>query len=191
MRLCYAALFVLLFYACKPGTSTAEAGNNGKDSTAYYPVYEYFLNQVKEVDSIPFYIYRLTEQNGKKDSSGITIAQFNEWVKPFLLINTNTPAFKTNYRESVFEDQSTSSITFTYSAIDKNLPLKSLEVLLSNDGQQVKRVFITREQIKSDSLVSEKMGWKTDEQFYLNRSIQVNGKTVAKESNTIVWNKKD
>jgi len=191
MKFFIAVVFLsIIFFSCSTNTSQQPDGES-KDSSVYYPVHEYFLNEVKDVDSTPFYIYKLSEKNGKKDSAGISKQAFKELAKQFLSINTNEAAFKKNYQETVFEDNSTNSITLTYLTRDKSLPIQNIVVLLSNDGQKVKRIFITTSYSHNDSVINEKSGWKTGEEFYINRSIDKAGNPVLTETNTIVWNKKE
>lgn len=184
------AFLSITFFSCSTNTSQQPDGES-KDSLVYYPIHEYFLTEVKEVDSTPFYIYKLGEKNNKKDSAGISKGTFNELAKAFLSINTNEAAFKKNYQETVFADNSTNSITLTYLTKDKSLPIQNIVVLLRNDGQKVKRIFITKSYSQNDSVINEKLGWKTGEEFYINRSIEQAGKPVLTETNTIVWNKNE
>jgi len=184
------ALPVILFFSCNTNTSQQPV-DESKTSSAYYPVHEYFLDEIKEVNSTPFHIYKLSEKDGRKDSTGISKQAFNEWAKPFLSFNTNDSIFKKDYQETAFEDNSTNSITLTYEAKDKMQPIQNIVVLLRNDGQKVKRVFITSVYAQNDSIINEKLGWKTGEEFYINKTIEQAGKPVLTETNTIVWNKKE
>jgi len=181
-------LLIILFSSCNTNTPQQPA-DESKAPPTYYPVHEYFLDEINEVDSTPFYIYKLSEKDGRKDSTGISKQAFNEWTKPFLSFNTNDSIFKKDYRETAFEDNSTN--TLTYQPKDKLQPIQNIVVLLRNDGQKVKRVFITSVYAQNDSIINEKLGWKTGEEFYINKTIEQAGKPVLTETNTIVWNKKD
>ena len=181
----------LVLFSCKSAPDQQQANaSSSNDSTVFFPVHEYFAAEMKDIDSTPYFLYKITEHNGLRDSTTISKKQLDEWAKPFLQINTNDASFKKNYTENVFNDVSTNSITLTYSAKDKALPVQSIEVLLKNDNQQVKRIFISSVYNHGDTVIINKMGWKTGESFYINRSKQLQGTPDQSEANSIIWNRK-
>ncbi|WP_153796998.1 hypothetical protein [Foetidibacter luteolus] len=192
MKLLLPLLVVLAVASCKTGTSEKQPDTNAAaDSAVFYPVHEFFTEQVKDVDSTPYYLYIVTQKKDRRDSTRLAKEKFDELAKQFTCLNTNTIDFKRNYQENIFDDQSTGSITFTYTAKDKNRPLQNITILLNNENQRVKRIFTTTMRNSGDTVIIEKNGWKTDESFYINRIIQLPGQPEQTETNTVVWNKKD
>src|SRR5262249_1606377 len=61
------------------------------DSTIFFPVREYFLSQIKNVDSSTSPIHMVTTINGQKDSTTINIEQFNKTAQIFLENNIADP----------------------------------------------------------------------------------------------------
>lgn len=175
-------LFLLqLLISCGEKKSTAE--NNPEpvkgSSTAFYPLHDFFLIQIHKVDSAAQKIMFLQEANNRKDSLAINKKQFTQLVQPFLQNEINDKALNKSYKQSVFQDETTGSYIFNYSATDKSLPVQSIDVLVDTSTQQVKRVFITSEKTSGDTVITQKSGWKTDESFFINTLKQIQGKETV------------
>jgi len=191
MKKCIGTLFILsclvLLQNCK--------GHGGKnfietsDTVKFFPINLYFKGQIARVDSLATTIYKLTIRgNGAKpDSTTLTKQQFNQLAHAFTEYDIEDKSIHKYYKESTFGDASTQSITFNYTAMDKTLPLQSIDILLDQTGQQMKNVFLSLMLKTGDSTVTEKCGWKNDTQFYINRYIEYPGKPPVTEQNIIVW----
>jgi len=186
----------IILYACfglischsnkkqQPGKEQTE------DNTVYYPVNDYIRKQIKQVDSIPYYVYRVLVVNGKKDSTTISRPVFDSLTQQFILPELEEGALRKNFTESVYVDESTNSVTLTYTPKDSNTVVQNAMVLLDTTSQNVKWTFINVLQNKGDSTIIQKMGWKGDESCYLNRSVSyADGKRKDMQLN-IVWNEK-
>ncbi|HRI22819.1 MAG TPA: hypothetical protein PLA68_17795, partial [Panacibacter sp.] len=105
-------LFCPYFFSCNEANN--EAAENklpSADSSVFYPVQQYFYNEIKIVENSPTTITMFTESAGKGDSSIITKEQFAQLAKLFLENNIADQAIKKYYRESVFQDETTGSYT--------------------------------------------------------------------------------
>jgi len=96
---------------------------------------------------------------------------------------------KKYYKESIFNDISTGSNTFTYTSVNKNLPLQTIDILLDTSSDIVKRVFITKSFVKGDSAITEKLGWKTDRSFTITRLLQLPGKKETTQQINVLWSR--
>ena len=186
------ALTGCVFYAC---FSLISCGNNKQpntataaDSTVYYPINSFIRQQIKQVDTTPYYVYRVLVMNDKKDSSTISRAVFDSLAKQCMLPELEENNLRKYFTESVYQDESTNSITLTYTPKDNNNMVQSAMVLLDPDTQNVKWVFINTLQNGGDSTIIQKIGWKGGEKCYLNRSVtHADGKANNMQLN-IVWN---
>ena len=160
------------------------------DSTVYYPINNYIRQQIKAVDTTPYYLYYLRIANNRKDSATISRPVFDSLIRRFILPELETGALKKNFTESVYEDESTSSFTLTYMPKINTSVVQSAMVLLDTATQHVKWIFINTLQNTGDSTVIQKIGWKGDASCYLNRSVSyANGKKNEMHLN-LVWNDK-
>jgi len=157
------------------------------DSSVFYPVQEYISNQLATVDTIRNIYYSYSEDNIKKDSAIIDSVKLYELVKPFLNDDINDIKIKKYYRETIFHDLSTASNTFTYTSVNNSLPLQTLDVLLDTVTNLVKRVDISKSFTKGDTLFNEKMWWKTNEGFSINRILQVSNQKETVQQINVSW----
>src|SRR4051794_3481054 len=188
------ATFIHLFFVAILMTSCSANDDDAKnknlpsaDSTVFYPVREYFLSQIKSVDSSMPPIHMARTIDGQKNSTVINIEQFNKMAQPFLENNIADLSVKKYYRQSVFQDMTTSSYTFNYTSVNLSLPVQNLSILLDTTTQIVKRVFISKIKINGDSTITEKLSWKNDNSFLINRAIQLPKEKVIKEQISVVW----
>jgi hypothetical protein len=183
-------LFTLMifFSACNnENTTSKEQPLPSNDSSVFYPVQEYISNQLATVDTIKNIYYSYLEDNIKKDSAIIDSAKLYELANPFLNHDINDIKIKKYYRETIFHDLSTASNTFTYTSVNGNLPLQTLDVLLDTTTNLVKRVDISKSFTKGDTLINEKMWWKAKEGFSINRILQAPNKKETVQQINVSW----
>lgn len=174
---------------CKPSPKNEDATETTKkDSVQFYPLNYFWSSQLREIDSSPFYIYKIITGGKKKDSAEIDNATCRQLASYFSAITTDDEAFKKNYTETIFRDESTASITFNYTTKVDTASLKSIDILLDNTTQDVKRIFIKKFYSRGDTLFTESAGWKTSSRFYINKSAEIKSKTVYTNQLTVVWN---
>src|SRR4051794_23659522 len=182
------ACFVLI--SCKNNKKQQSSEKPAADSSVYYPINDYIRQQVKLVDSIPYYVYRVLVVNGKRDSTTISRPVFDSLVQQFIVPELEEGSLRKNFSESVYVDESTNSVTLTYTPKDSNANVQNAMVLLDTTAHNVKWTFINMLQNKGDSTILQKIGWKGDESCYINRSVSyADGKRNEMQLN-IVWNEK-
>jgi hypothetical protein len=189
-RSLFYSLLALFFLACNNDVKNGSTNENGDDTTKFFQVNQFLQNQIEEVSATPFFIYKITVTNESKDSIPINTTIFNELARQFLTPDINDDAIKSNYTESIFEDQTTSGFTISYSTKNKELELQNVDVLLAEDGQTVRRIMFRKYYNYSDSSAIEQSNWKPGESFQINRSVQKPGNVQTSLQTTVVWNKK-
>ncbi len=184
-------IYVLLTFiiACnQPSTSGLNKINQPKDSSFFYPVVSYIRQQINLVHSTSYFISVIKTSNGKRDSIKLNVHQFDSLAQPFLDCDITNLPLKKNYQASVFKDESTKSYTLNYTAIDRSLPIQSIDILLNEDNQEVKNIFINTFENADDSSVTQKMGWQPYHNFYINRIIQYKNTQQSIEQIVVIWN---
>ncbi|MEX6688402.1 hypothetical protein QTN47_12890 [Danxiaibacter flavus] len=192
MKKIVAVATLLVLFSCN-SKNTPEEGAKiiNNDSTVFYPIRQFFTEDKKDVDSTPYFLYRIAEKDGRRDSTPISKRTFDSLASMFTAFDINDTSVKKYYEENVFNDLTTNSITLSYRSINKRLPVQSIDVLLNNESQRVKRIFVSKLSNKGDTVIIDKMGWKANESFYINRLIQLPGGKEQSEKNTVIWNKKN
>jgi hypothetical protein len=183
-------LIVLVISACntqRPKTAVAIAA---ADTSKFYPLRSFFKEQIEYVDLRNFLIYRITVKDGKKDSATLTKDAFIAMAGVFLQHDISDPKIKALYKETVFHDLSTGSITLNYTPTDSKAEVQNVDILLDDETNIVKRVFIRSVYTKGDTTITEQCNWKANKSFQLNRERTTKNGYTATELNYINWNDK-
>ncbi len=188
-------LIAFLFLLAGVTACTSRNGNTGKeniktDTAKIFATTPFFKQQIEYVDLRNFPIYRITVIDGKKDSTAISKEEFIKWAGIFLDKDISVPQTAAGYKESVFNDLSTGSITLNYSPINGEANIQNIDVLLAQETNQVKRILIRSVYNRGDTLVTESCSWKADKSFQVNRSYTTKSGYHKTELNLINWNDK-
>ena len=153
----------LLAIACKRKPKTVQAPVATQDSISYFAVTDALQKEIAHVLKTPYYIYIKTEAtNGTKDSVGISTQEFETLVQPVLQFNLNSKENLGQFTETIFEDLSTQSITFMYAPKQASSSIANVTVLLNNESQALKSVYIKTVQPFKDSAISTQYFWKSN-----------------------------
>ena len=183
-------LFSFIIFSCRNTTSSNEAVKTS-DTTNFYPFIEYLNQQIQDVNNTPYFIYKISIKDGKKDSTVIAPPTFDSLAHLFVQHDITKPPLKKFYTENIFEDASTDSYTITYTSSNPKTHIQNVDILLGREDQQVKWIFMNKIEMKDSSMIALKMGWRPDRRFYINKiSTDSTGKE-HEEQNTIVWNDKE
>ena len=166
MKIWFLGLTIMvLFGMCKQPVNNKATNPGIIDTTVFFHVNEYIRSQIEEVVQTPYYIYKIEIFNGKKNSSAINNILFKQAAMHFIEQDINQPQIKNKYTENIFHDQSTQSFTLSYTTNDPAMELKSVDVLLQEDGETVKRIFMRKFKNYADSTAIEQLSWKANEQI--------------------------
>ncbi|MDE3235674.1 MAG: hypothetical protein KGO81_06950 [Bacteroidota bacterium] len=167
------AVLLICLAACK--------GNNGNnvrantDTASFLPVNDFIIADVKDIEHTPYFIYKIIQMpDGQKDSSAIDAASVEKIANRFLQNNFTDPDQKQYYTSSSFHDLSTKSYSFTYSSQSDKTPNKEILVLLDDETNSPKNIFIKRITEEADSTITEQLNWR------IHKSLQVSRSAVSK-----------
>lgn len=188
-------LFLLLgilscITACKQGPADKGKNTPKTDTGKFYALGVYFKEQIQYVDLRNFPIYQINTLNGKRDSVALSKEQFIAETRIFTEKDISTPSLSGGYRETVFNDLSTGSITLNYTPVNGEAPIQNIDILLSQETNQVKRVFIKSIYTRGDTTITEICSWKTDKSCQINRSYITQTGSKGTELHFINWNDK-
>ena len=187
----FLSLFLLMILlSCQSHPSKKEKDKSKSDTARFFAIAPFFKEQIQYVDLRNFPIYKITVVDGKKDSVGLTKEAFIEWASIFLDKDISTPEKAAGYKESVFNDLSTGSITLNYSPLDGEAVIQNIDVLLVQETSQVKRIMIKSIYNHGDTAITEQCSWKTDKSFQVNRSYTTKSGYQKTALNYINWNDK-
>lgn len=190
MKTCIVALVctVVSFTACKGKADKSAESNDKADSTKFFETSVIINKDINEVDSTAFFIYKIVTMNGLRDSVVIDKAEFKNLANFFLEPDITVPPLKLQYKENIFEDQTTGGFTINYTANNKDLEIQSIDVLLKDDGKTVKNIFMRKFYSYPDSSAIEQLVWKPGYRFQIIRSVLAKEQKEKNQQILVVWN---
>lgn len=181
----------LAAHSCKNKSAKAETTSN-TDTTHFFSIGDFFMNEVKELETTPYLIYRITTKaNGTKDSTTIDKTVFASLAKQFIACDISDSVQKQAYKEAAFKDNSTKSITLNYSTANKDLPIQSIDVLFDEETNNVRRIFIRQALDNKDSSTTVLYSWKANKSFTITKSVVKKDGTKYTEQQYVNWNDKN
>lgn len=161
-----------------------------KESPAYFPVISFLNDQVRYVDSLQLPVQKLTTVNNQTDTVLIDIAEFKRLANEFTTPDINDPALQKDYTENSFADQTINSVTLTYSAKKRELPLQRLDVIIHPDpvlDDRVQSIYMEKGEQVKDTTILKKLYWKANQNFQI-ITIRQSGLVAVSSVIKVVWN---
>ncbi len=179
-------LFVVLF-SCK-NNKPKETGKEN-DKKDFFPVSDYLKSEIHYVDSLPLGITKYSTLNNKTDTAYIKSSEFDQFANDFLSADLKPENFEKEFSETSFMDETTHSATFTYSTKNNKLELQRVDVLANTiDGaNKVSSVYLEKKFHKNDTLIIQKLLWRTGTSFQIATSTQISTHPAIIKQLKLVW----
>ena len=177
-------LWVMMAAACsdaKEKTTTIVSA----DTTSYYSISSYINSQLKYFDSVGATYNVVTIEGTQKDSITVQVAAIRPMIQSFLDADISDSIQKKNYQESVFRDAGTASLNINYTPTEMSTPIKNIDILMDEQTSLVKRIFIRKQQLTSDTTNTEQLSWKTNEGFTISVSKKSNSGFLLNKTTTV------
>lgn len=192
MKKKYLFLYSFLFTAfiitsCKNNSKEPIAENNKNDTLVYYPVNQYLRSQLSEMESSNFRPFKISITDSGKDSTTISKEEVKSLAQIFLNDSITAFGMKEKYTENIFQDQTTASYTFSYTAKDTLLPVQRVLILLDTATQEVKNIIYSISRNYADSTITEMLWWKNDIGFTILHSSTLPDGTEKKRQLKVGW----
>ena len=155
------------------------------DTTSYYSIASYINSQLKYFDSVGATYNVVTIEGTQKDSITAQLAAIRPMIQSFLDADISDSIQKKNYQESVFRDAGTASLNINYTPMDTSTSIKNIDILMDEQTSLVKRIFIRKQQLTSDTTNTEQLSWKTNEGFTISVSKKSNNGFLLNKTTTV------
>ena len=161
---------LLAIGGCRSKQSKIKVTTDLSDTAKFFPVTPFFKEQIAFVDLRNFSIKKSTSQHGKKDTVIISHEAFITTANLFLEAAKEFEANKYRFKENVFRDLSTNSYTLNYTPVDASLSaIQNIDILLAEETNYPKRVFIKKSQNKGDTSITEQYNWRANKGLQITR----------------------
>lgn len=184
------------FIACKNNTAaTTEApATTQKDSStvqkAFFPIVDFIGGEMKMVDSLQLPLTKTITINKKEKLTRLSDEEFRLLAKNFTEPDINSPALKQFYTESSIADESTPSISFTYTTTNTSLVIQKVNVFVKPDpidNDKVRGIYIEKVFKSGDTLIQQKLYWKAGRNMQINTEKRIGDKLLPAEQVKVVW----
>lgn len=192
-------LFVMWFCVSACGGHSTPSSNptrdslSGQDSGAaknqFFPVDDFLEAEILSVDSMPMAFWKYVTHDNLTDSVLITTGDFNTLALQFLPPEIRDGGLNKYFTESSFADRATQSITFTYTPVDRTLPLQRVDVQTTPGvrAQEVRSIYMERNRTAGDSVILQKLLWRAKHGFTIVNHIRVKGQAPKDEQVRVSW----
>ncbi|MBS1946927.1 MAG: hypothetical protein JST47_04095 [Bacteroidetes bacterium] len=183
----FTAILSGIAFACKNKQKKETIRQQGKEN--FFHVYQFLQSEIQYVDSLPIGIAKYATYNNKTDTFYIKMPEFDKIAGGFLCNELKPEIFEKEFSESAFMDQTTHSATFTYAAQNPELELQRVDVLAKTNEStnNVSSVYLEKTKHSSDTLIQQKLLWRTRTSCEIITSEQAPGKKPVISQTKLVW----
>ncbi len=187
----------MLLAACKnhqPDQAKTTVPSADTTSASFFPVTDFIGGQLKIIDSLKPPVTKEITINKKATVSATTDDELRASAQAFLKPDINDPGIKSFYTETSIADQSIPSVTLIFTTTHTELPLKTINVYIKPDpvlNDKVSAVFMEKSWASNDTLISQKLYWKTDHNFQITTEKKIGDKVLPQQQVKFIWDPTD
>lgn len=177
---------ILTLISCKQNAKTTTYAPTAQDTIPIFPVTDYLLGQIGEIEKSPVTPLLISKQNDRVDSQWKTREQIREFAAPFLTPLIDSASLQKYYTGKSFLDQTINAYTFTYDAkqnIPDSISLREMNVYVNPGTKQVDRLYL----VKNTGDTTLQLSWKAGKWFSIRSIIQMADSAKVSEK-ILKWN---
>jgi hypothetical protein len=178
------------------------ACNNQKTSTTpiqsdtimqqqtFFPILDFIGGQIKMIDSLQLPLTKSVTSNNKTKLEALSDTEFKLLARNFQQPDINDTAIRKFYKETSIADQSIPSVTLIYSTSDTMLPIQKASVFIKPDpfkNDKVSAIYIEKLFKQNDTLINQKLYWKTDKNFQVITEKKIGNRLLPVEQVKVIW----
>ena len=171
--------------SCGNHPEVAQTSHKNKD---FYPVRAFIQQELKTIDSLPVAVFLYTEQSGSTDTSVVDKSAFRMLAEVAAQPDISQPPFRDGYEETVFLDATLNLVTMSYRPLkETGSPIRKMDVYIYPETEQVKTVYIEKQESAGDSTILEKTVWSAGKQVQITRLVSRSGQADRMENRRFSW----
>ena len=190
----YLAFFFFLCACHGKETNQDQIVNNTGENQSFFPVTEFLLGQLKEIDSLPVTPLKIIIDNDERDSIWLKKNDIRTFAIPFLSPVIDSISMQNFFEEKSFMDQTINAITLSYDPIKKlpdSMKLNHWDVYIDPQKNTVQRIYMVKEEIINGTTVTTQLTWKVNKWCSI-RTIEQQLKMVPRVKEQIMkWDLND
>lgn len=143
------AVFFMVFLFCSCTEQKSQTSQQTKKDSieehTFFPVTEYILGELAQIDSLPVTPLKIISIDGKDDSIWMKKENIRVFAEPFLHPEIDSTYLNKFYEEKSFLDQTINSITLTYDPKNNSADFKTVTVYINPQNNKVTRIYMIKE----------------------------------------------
>ena len=183
---------ILIFCSCNSNNSQKEnVATGSNEQQMYFPVTDFLLGQIHELDSLPITPLKIIQGGNKIDSVWLKREDIRQFAQPFLTPVIDSISVWRYFSMKSFVDQTLNSITLTYDpkvTLPEDLHLRRWDVYIDPQTGTVKRIYIVKEFGNSGEDSTLQLTWNVGSGFSIRSISQPAGKEAIIKEEKLIWN---
>jgi len=186
----FSAIITIVITSCEQKKTNRFQQETNTNANNFFPVTQYILGQIKELDSLPVTPLKVTTINGKADSVWIKREEIRSFIQPFITPVIDSITLHDYFSEKSFLDQTINAFTFSYEPV-KPLPdsieLRRWDIYVDPQSNKVTRIYIVK-QTNTTPMKTIQLTWKSG-YFCKITTITENGNSDQDvKEQELIWN---
>lgn len=184
----------LLFTRCTQQQSQIpqKVTTDSTEANSFFPVTQFILGELAQVDSLPITPLQITMVDGKEDSVWMKTKDVRIFAQPFLHPKIDTSNLKGLFAQKSFLDQTINAFTFSYdplSTLPDTMQLKRWDVYIDPQKSKVKRIYMIKEIIEKNTATKQtlQLTWMAGHWCKITTITEENNHPKIKEEK-MIWN---
>jgi hypothetical protein len=183
-----------IFVSCNHHSAQNEIKASDQKDTlqvqTFFPIADFIGGQIKMIDSLQLPLSKSLTAGSKTTLESISDKEFRLLANNFLQPDINDTAIRKFYTETSMADQSIPSVTLIYTTANTGLPIQKINVYIKPDpvkNDKVSSIYIEKVFSNADTVISQKLYWKSDKNFQINTEKRLGSITFPAEQVKVIW----
>ncbi len=185
-------IFLPILISCQSDNGKTVIGIVDEEKQMFFPVTDFLLGQLHELDSLPVTPLRTFKiNNGKIDSIWFKREDIRNFATSFITPVIDSITMSPYFSTKSFLDQTINSVTLTYDPkikLPKNISLRHWDVYIDPQKNNVQRIYIVKEFEKNGINTVEQLTWNVNSNFNIRTIEQISGEKPIIKIEKVVWN---
>ncbi len=184
-------LLFLFFIACNNNQERdISQVNNVEEKQSFFPVTQFLLGQLNEIEGMPVTPVKITTSLDKKDSVWLKKEDIRSFAAPFLRPVIDSVSMQKYFTEKSFLDQTINALTLSYdvkSTIPDSIKLNHWDVYIDPQKGTVQRIFLVKDEVVDGQNIITQLTWKVNKWCSIRRIVQEPKKEAVITEEIMKW----
>ena len=139
--------------------------NNTEETQSVFPVTDFLLGQLNEIESLPITPLKIIVTDNKRDSIWLTKKDIRIFALPFLHPVIDSISMQNFFTEKSFMDQTINAVTLSYDPkikLPDSIKLNHWDVYIDPQKNTVQRIYMIKEESVNGESVTTQLTWKVN-----------------------------